>query len=396
MHYYKCLLTWITIHLVVPFDINFGSCTQYPAHQDNQANVGQAIAIDPNGYIAYCPCMGRWGNQADQFLGSLSFSRGLNRTLILPPWVEYPEWSPGTSVQIPFDKYIRVQPLSQYHRVITMETFMSNLAATVWPPNKRIGFCFYYRENKQCAMKEGNPFGPFWNHFEIQFKSYVEYGNRIGGGNAYYSFNEHVRSAWNQNFPAEKYPVMAFSGPPGDFPVKAHDRLLHKYVKWSKFISGKVKTFIKDSLDKQRFVAIHLRMGSDWKSACQHLKDHEAKNYMESPQCYGDNNVKPIPYKVCYPSENDIFRQTKRIARKYNVTNVFIATDESSVRDRLEQKFKKEQIRIVSLNPPEPHVELAIIGRAEHAIVNCISSFSGFAKRERDAKNKPTTFWSIK
>ena len=42
-------------------------------------------------------------------------------------------------IQVPFDRYFKVEPLQRYHRVLTMETFMAELAPAIWPPGNRTG-----------------------------------------------------------------------------------------------------------------------------------------------------------------------------------------------------------------------------------------------------------------
>jgi peptide-O-fucosyltransferase len=162
--------------------------------------VAVGLQVDTKGYIMFCPCMGRFGNQADHYLGVLGFAKGLDRTLVLPPWVEYRTGEPK-SMQVPFDAYFNVSVVAQFHRVVTMGDFMAELADEVWPQEKRISFCYSYRKGavaESCNAKEGNPFGPFWDTFDVGFSRSVSYGPLH-----YDVHNTEVAATWRKRYLVE-------------------------------------------------------------------------------------------------------------------------------------------------------------------------------------------------
>lgn len=59
-----------------------------------------------------------------------------------------------------------------------------------------------------CHAKEGNPFGPFWDTFNIDF-----------AGSEFYSplhydtyYNPNMAIEWKEKYPPNKWPVIAFTG----------------------------------------------------------------------------------------------------------------------------------------------------------------------------------------
>lgn len=382
-----------------------------------------ALDVDPNGYIAYCPCMGkfnqffplsishklihehqqllgRFGNQADQFIGAFSFAHALNRTLILPPWVEYRKGE-AKSIQVPFDNYFKVEALQEFAKVITMEEFMEKLAATVWPPEKRISFCYMERmkldgtSSGSCNAKEGNPFFSFWDTFKVDFVESEFFGPALN----YDVIHRGMDVLWNEKYTPEEWPVIAFTGAPAAFPVQQENLHLHKYLKWSDEIDEKADGFIKNELPKGAFIGIHLRNGIDWIRACEHVKD--AKNLFASPQCLGYQNERgELTMDICMPSHELILRKIKRLAKKFKdiskkneIKSVFVASDNNHMLEYLNEHLRRMNIKAFKLPYNDPHVDLAILGRSNHFIGNCVSSFSAFVKRERDARGFPSEFW---
>lgn len=342
------------------------------------------MTIDPNGYIAYCPCMGRFGNQADHFLGSFAFAKDLNRTLILPPWISFSGYE---SNLVPFDFYFDSTPMLQYHRVILMQEFMLNIAPTVWPPEKRIAFCWSKRQGaalNDCNAKDGNPFKLFWDHFHIDFVGSEFYGDRINS-----------LSNWNGMFTSAKFPVLAFVGAPAQFPVLEEHRYLHKYLKWSKNQISIVETFIGNTFGQEKFLGIHLRNDLDWPRVCELIGKTQG-HIFSSAQCLGENNENgELTISICQPSKGEILSKIENVIEKTGINRIFVASDKNHMLDDLEKHLNRFKVKAYKLDVNNPQADLAILGRADHFIGNCVSSFSAFVKRERDVQNKTSSFWGL-
>uniref|UniRef100_A0A8D8TCG1 GDP-fucose protein O-fucosyltransferase 1 n=1 Tax=Cacopsylla melanoneura TaxID=428564 RepID=A0A8D8TCG1_9HEMI len=349
------------------------------------------LGLDKAGYILYCPCMGRFGNQADNFLGALAFAKGINRTLVLPPWVEY-RYGESKSIQVPFDTYFQVEPLESYHRVMTMEKFMQDIAPHIWPPQTRTAFCYMARgtsNQSSCNAKDGNPFGPFWDTFGVDFT-----GSEFYGPLHYDVHHSDIAEHWKRRYPADDWPVLAFTGAPGSFPVQDENRVLQTYLVFNDKIANEGKTFIRNKMPAGAFVGLHLRNGIDWVRACEHI--HNSPLLFAAPQCLGyRNEYGSATEELCFPSVDTVIRQVKRVVRDHGqIKYVFVATDNNSMKEQLEEAFKKTEIRIVPSDRP-PLVDLAILSQSNHFIGNCISSFTAFVRRHRDVKGLPSTFWAF-
>jgi len=74
---------------------------------------------------------------------------------------------------VPFTEFFRLDAILVHHRALLLEDFIDQLAPTHWPPGNRTGYCYApssrITDREDCEMKHGNPFGPFWNEFSVEF-----------------------------------------------------------------------------------------------------------------------------------------------------------------------------------------------------------------------------------
>eukprot|EP00731_Ephydatia_muelleri_P011989 Em0006g883a len=176
--------------------------------------------------------MGRFGNQAAHFLGALNFAKRLNRTLALPPWRS------GTFLT---RSGFNWSPSSRITKVFQWKTFCRSLQPQKWPPGRRTGYCYSPTnpESHDCEMKNGNPLG-----YDVDDPSTLK--------------------IWQERYPPDKHPVLAFKGAPATFPVLRHHRHLQRYVLWSDKMNRIVEDYITKEMKAAPFIGVHMRIGVDW------------------------------------------------------------------------------------------------------------------------------------
>ncbi|XP_064393051.1 GDP-fucose protein O-fucosyltransferase 1-like isoform X2 [Halichondria panicea] len=341
----------------------------------------QTYKWDDRGYILYCPCMGRFGNQAAHFLGSLEFAKTLNRTFVIPPWRSYKN--------VRFTDWFELEPVQSYHKAILMEDFLEQLAPTHWPPSQRTGYCYRatgMANENDCEMKYGNPFGPFWEELGVDFvdSNFTSLGYDVR--------MDFVRNQWETKYPAEQHPVIALKGAPAKYPVRKEHRHLQKYLKWSKRKLNEAQEYINNTIGDNPYIAIHLRMGKDWEKACESAVGRDS--FMESGQCLEDIPNAKIDKDVCLPSMEVVKRHLLALLRKTGIKSLFVASDVEAEKYNM-QTYIGRRYGIYYLSPQLPQLDLVVMSKADYFIGNCVSSFTAFVKRDRDVNNKPTEFFGL-
>jgi peptide-O-fucosyltransferase len=347
------------------------------------------------GYLAYCPCMGRFGNQADQLLGAMALAKALRRTLVAPPWVEY---RPGAATPrlVPWDHYFQLERLQEFGPAVTMETFMAEggPASQLWPPGERAAFCYTARRGDQelsCNAKEGSPFGPFWDHFNISFPRSELYSPLH-----YDTHHGDTAAAWSRAYPASRYPVLAFTGAPAAFPVQQQNLALQRHVVWTDAWRERARAWIQDHLPAGPYVGIHLRNGADWARACQHTASG-LPHLFSSPQCLGYRNEHgQLSSDLCLPALTTVAGQVRRAVREARAVAVYVASDSDHLLEELRRQFRNSRVTFHRQEgDPDPHLDLVILGQSNLFIGNCVSSFSAFVARGRKVLGLPTQFWAF-
>jgi len=118
---------------------------------------------------------------------------------------------------------------------------------------------------------------------------------------------------------------------------------------------------------------------------------------MASPQCFdlSSSSHTFVTRKMCYPSDEEIFRLLKNIVLRTRIHNIYVATDKRPMIKEIEEHLSAQRVHVKHLDPWLPVIDAAMLAHADYFIGNCVSSFTSIVKRIRDVQGLPSAFWSF-
>lgn len=339
----------------------------------------------PGGYLIYCPCMGRIGNQAAHLLGAMATAKASGRTLVLPPFIHYEDY--GTRF-VPFQHHFTVDGVREYVPAVTLEEFLAN--PLNWPLSERRLYCVSFRSATTCPELRGNPQRTFWDHYKIDFVDSVAVQNVA-----------YIQMVLKLS--VETHPVVALAGAPAAFPVESENRHLQRYLIWNETIRERGEAFISKTNMNRPYLALHLRNGIDWERACHRDNGMIGKiQAMASPQCGLSHQRKAraasnITEEICIPGSEEIIRSVLAAQEQFGpFRSIFIGTDHHDHIGPI-QEAVGHGVRLIRSTEKEEGflLDLFVFGQADLMIGNCVSSFTDLAVRDRCANGRPSVFFGF-
>ena len=75
---------------------------------------------------------------------------------------------------------------------------------------------------------------------------------------------------------------------------------------------------------------------------------------------------------------------------------MFVASDSDHMLGEFRDRFSGAGVKFTRIKEDDFLLDLVILELSELFIGNCVSSFSAFVKRSRDAAGRPSAFWGFR